>query len=226
MLSEGGKTVGFRGGMIHRAGALSTHLATRASQLDKMFLFSSLVQKDGTIPPVIVQASDVAAFSADQIRTANQVYKIEREERFVSVPPTWRDYLYAGLPVNGKVELPVFEARPRSTQETVIWREAVQSGWTEGEKQADAVLEANFQRLTRDYTGMLLFASLRHQGIITGTRVAELSQTASGDGKRLVVGDKLRRLTGKALFVVDPGKWRPTVKGNNASGVGVSRTAR
>jgi defect-in-organelle-trafficking protein DotC len=51
-----------------------------------MFKFAPMIAKNGTLPPVIVEARDVAAFSQDQVRTANRVYKIEREERFVSVP--------------------------------------------------------------------------------------------------------------------------------------------
>jgi defect-in-organelle-trafficking protein DotC len=63
-----------------------------------MFQFAPLVSPSGTVPPVIEAARDVATFTPDQVRKANEVYKIEREERFVSVPPSWRDYLLVGLP--------------------------------------------------------------------------------------------------------------------------------
>lgn len=212
MLTEGGRTAGFRGGMISRAHALAAQLDQKADRLSRIFQFATLIDPNGTLPPVIVEAKDVAAFSPDQIRTADHVYKIQRNERFVSVPPTWRDYLYTGLPIKGKVELPTLEARPKDSREEALWRDAVKAGWGDGEKQADAVLDANFNRLTRDYSGMLLYASLRQQGIVSGTRVAELAQTVTGDQRQLIVGDKLRRVTEKAQFVVDPRKWRATVK--------------
>lgn len=212
LLSGVGHTVGFRGGMAARGHELIDVLNKREPALNAMYKFAPLIARNGTLPPVIVEARDLAAFSPDQIRTANRVYKIEREERFVSVPPTWRDYLYVGLPVRQSVELPTFEARPQTDDEEKIWQAAVRDGWADGYKQADAVLEANFHRLTRDYTGMHLYSTLLQADMISTTRVAESQQTVTGDGKQLMLGDKLRRVTDKAKFVTDPGKWRPTVK--------------
>lgn len=214
MLTEGGQTAGFRGGMASRAGILSSELKRKAGHLDRLFQFATLIGPSGTLPPVIVEAKDVASFGSEQIRTADHVYKIEKEERFVSVPPTWRDYLLAGLSVSGVAELPPFEARPRDARESALWRDAVKAGWAAGEKQADAVLDANFNRLTRDITGMLLFAALRQQGLISGTQVAESVQTAIRDKKQLVIGERLKRVTDKASFVADPRKWRASVKGD------------
>jgi len=216
MLTDAGKTVGFRGGMAARARELVGALKARSERLDTIFQFSPLINKNGTIPPVIVEARDLSSFGPDQIRTATRAYKIEKEERFVSVPPTWRDYLYVGLPVKGGVELPRFEARPQDSKEEAIWRDAVKAGWEDGQKQADAILSANFNRLTRDYAGMLLYSSLLQQGMISATRVAESQQTVNGDGKKLVLGDKLRRVTSKASFELDQNKWRPTVNRGQA----------
>nr|WP_229653905.1 type IV secretory system conjugative DNA transfer family protein [Pseudomonas syringae]QOU99725.1 hypothetical protein [Pseudomonas syringae pv. actinidiae] len=212
LLSDMGNTVGFRGGMAARARELVDGLNARSPSLDAMFKFAPLIAKNGTLPPVIVEAQDVAAFSSDQMRTANRVYKIEREERFVSVPPTWRDYLYVGLPVNGSVELPDFEARPQDSDEAKIWEKAVRSGWDEGYKQADAILEANFNRLSRDYLGMYLYSTLLQSDIISSTSVAESQQTVTGDGKQIMLGEKLRRVTGRATFETDPKKWKPSFK--------------
>jgi defect-in-organelle-trafficking protein DotC len=59
---------------------------------------------------------------------------------------------------------------------------------------------------------MHLYSTLLQADMITTTRVAESQQTVTGDGKQLMLGDKLRRVTDKAKFVTDPGKWRPSVK--------------
>jgi len=110
MIGDAGQTVGFRAGMASRARTLTKNLDARIAELDALFQFSTLVRPDGTIPPVIVEATDVVSFSPDQFRVAGHVYRIEKEERFVSVPPTWRNYLFAGLSAKEKIEL----ARPRS----------------------------------------------------------------------------------------------------------------
>ena len=135
LLSGVGHTVGFRGGMAARGHELVDGLNSREPALDAMYKFAPMIAKNGTLPPVIVEARDLSAFTPDQIRTANRVYKIEREERFVSVPPTWRDYLYVGLPVRQSVELPAFEARPQDDAEDQIWKKAVREGWADGYKQ-------------------------------------------------------------------------------------------
>ncbi|CAG9261010.1 conserved exported hypothetical protein [Burkholderia diffusa] len=215
MLTDAGKTVGFRGGMAAEARALRQALDARAGHLDTIFQFSPLINKNGAIAPVIVEARDLSAFSTDQIRTATRVYKIEKAEHFVSVPPTWRDYLYIGLPASGNVDLPPFSARPQDSKESSIWRQAVQKGWAEGEQQADAILAANFNRLTRDYTGMLLYSTLLQQGMISATRVAESSRTVTGSGTQLMLGDTLRRVTGRASFETDANKWRPALNADN-----------
>lgn len=211
MLIEAGKTVGFRGGVAAKAHLLHGALGKRSGELDKMFQFSPLITSSGTIPPVIVEARDVAAFSPDQIRTADRVYKITRAERFVSVPPTWRDYLFVGLPASGGVELPDFAARPQTSEEEDIWKGAVAEGWEAGQQQAIQILEANFSRLTRDYKGMLLYSTLLQADMIGTTQVAESQQTVTGDGQQLMLGDKLKRVTRRAEFISDPKRWRPTV---------------
>ena len=211
MLTDTGKTVGFRGGMAARSRVLRDALNARAERLDAIFQFSPLINRNGTIPPVIVEARDLSSFSPDQIRTANRVYKIEKEERFVSVPPTWRDYLFVGLAIKGGVDLPTFETRPKNIKEETILRDAVKKGWDAGEQQADAILAANFNRLTRDYTGMLRYSTLLQEGMISTTRVAESRQTVTGNGHQLILGDTLRRVTSRATFETNPNNWRPTV---------------
>lgn len=211
MLSDAGRTVGFRGGMLARAKKIADSLDVRAKSLDVMFQFAPLLSKQGMLPPVISEARDLASFSSDQVRMANKVYNIESEERFVSVPPTWRDFLFVGLSSKGTVELPVFEVRPQDGKEQTIWKDAVQKGWAEGEGQADAILEANFNRLVRDYTGMMLYATLMQQGIIGKTKVVEYRKTVSGDSKRLVIGEIMKRVGKKSAFEVDPNKWQPVI---------------
>jgi len=211
MLFDAAWTVGFRGGLAARARMLTDELNARVKTLDTMFQFQTLIGQNGALPPVIVEARDVSAFSDSQIRTATRVYKIQREERFVSVPPTWRDYLLIGLPAKQSIDLPIVGAMPKNDDEMMVWRSAVKSGWTEGDAQAAAILQANFERLVRDYTGMMRYSILLQQGMITRTQVAESMQTVTGDGKELKLGDNLRRLTKKAAFEIDANKWRPTI---------------
>ncbi len=224
LLQDAGRKLGFRGGLQQRGLEIAQGLDARDAALEKIFQFSSLISVDGVLPPVIVEASDVATFAPDQIRTADHVYRIVKEERFVSVPPTWRDYLLSGLVFKSKLDLPDIDARPKDDSEEAIWRDAVTAGWQEGVGQADAILSANFNRLTRDFTGMMLYSTLMQQGQIKRTKVAESVQTVSGNGNRMLVGDKLRRIVGKAALDNDARNWKPTIQtdknGNSKVGSG------
>ncbi len=97
MLTEAGRTVGFRGGKAQRAWELQTALISKESTLNTVYDFRPLITRQGWLPPVIAASKDIAHITPDQIRTATRVYKIVVPERFVSNPPGWRQYLLAGL---------------------------------------------------------------------------------------------------------------------------------
>lgn len=210
MLTEGGRTTGFRGGKAQRAWELRRDLDARAKQLDATYDFRPLISSRGWLPPVITEATDVAHVTADQIRTASRVYEIIQPERFVSNPPTWRGWLMAGLSTVPPDE-PTGGLVPENGVQRDIWQAAVNEGWAEGRQSADETLEANVNRLTRDYNGMLTYLLLRRQNLVTAPVVTERQQTVTGDRNKLTTGDRERRLDSRAGFVTDKAKWKPVI---------------
>ncbi|ESF01353.1 TraI protein [Salmonella enterica subsp. enterica serovar Virchow str. ATCC 51955] len=79
------------------------------------------------------------------------------------------------------------------------------------DKNADLTLEANQKTLTRDYRGMMLYSLLWRQGMITRPDVSDQMQTVTGDGKKLVTGDRVRRLKNHAEFNLQKSHWRPLI---------------
>ena len=221
VLKETAYTLGFRGGVVDKANELITILNSRADKLDLIFNFSPLISKDGVLPPVIVEASDVAAFSKDQVRTANHVYKIQTEEKFVSNPPAWTDYLFIGLPTKFTEDYIPNGVKPKTSKETVLWKDSVKHGWEDGQRFAVDILEANFNRLVRDYTGMMRYSELLQQRMITKSKTARSISTITGDEKQIILGDELQRLIEKSSFELDVDKWRPstTIKSNENSNI-------
>lgn len=67
---------------------IANSLKQKESELDCLFQFGPFITSDSTLPPVIVEAIDVASVSKDQFRTANKVFNIVKQEEFVAVPPT------------------------------------------------------------------------------------------------------------------------------------------
>lgn len=119
LLNDAGQTVGFRGGKAQRAWELQQALSIQNDDLNRLYTFAPLISRQGWLPPVIVAAESLANITDNQIRTANKTYTILVKERFVSNPPSWRQYLLAGLAVN--TDIPT-EIAPKNGAEEKVWR--------------------------------------------------------------------------------------------------------
>ncbi len=209
LLEEAGHTLGFRGGKAERVWELSQALDGQAKRLDGLYDFRTLISRQGWLPPVIDEAVDVAHITPRQIRTASHVYEIIVPERFVSNPPSWRTWLMTGLSSGTTGALPI---TPENSVQKALWQAAIRQGWGEGRLSADQTLESNFNRLTRDYRGMLLYSQLRRQGFITAPVVTDQQQTVTGDRHKLTTGDRVRRLKENAGFIPDKTQWQPVIR--------------
>jgi defect in organelle trafficking protein DotC len=211
MLNDAGRTVGFRGGKAQRAFELRQALTAQGTTLDALYDFRYLISRQGYLPPVIAAAQDLAHITPDQIRTAYRTYDILVPARFVSNPPTWRTWLLAGLST-ARTDEPDASVQPKNSDQRALWKAAVLQGWQDGRDSADQTLEANFHRLTRDYTGMMRYSTLLHQGMVQAPDVAEQQQSVSGSRNKLMIGDKVRRIKDPAGFVVDKKRWTPVIR--------------
>ncbi|EFU0742468.1 type IV secretory system conjugative DNA transfer family protein [Escherichia coli] len=208
MLTEAGRTEGFRGGKAQRAWELRQALTARGTELDQLYQFAPLISRQGWLPPVIASAGSLATITDKQMRTAQQTYRLLRPERFVSNPPGWRQYLFAGLTTTARPDDSVI---PRNSAEREVWTKAVRQGWEEGRKSADETLTANFNRLTRDYTGMMRYTQLARQNMITPPVVTEQHQSVTGTRSQLMLGDRVRDLKQPAGFELDKKRWVPQI---------------
>jgi len=211
LLEEAGQTVGFRGGKAERAWELRQSLDKRAGRLDLQWDFRTLISAQGWLPPVVDEAVDVAHITPRQIHMANSVYEIIAPERFVSNPPSWRSWLLAGLatvPTDG----PESSVLPENSVQKDLWQAAIRKGWAEGRISADRTLEANFNRLTRDYRGMLLYSFALREGFMTKPVITDQQQTVTGDRQKLTTGDRVRTLKENAGFIPDKTQWRPVIR--------------
>ncbi|EKS7814696.1 type IV secretory system conjugative DNA transfer family protein [Edwardsiella piscicida] len=211
MLTDAGQTVGFQGGKAQRAWELRQVLISRDTILSKMYDFRPLISRQGYLPPVIVTATDLAHITPNQIRTAYRTYNILVPAKFVSNPPNWRTWLLPGLS-SKRIDAPDASVRPKNSKERTVWETAIRKGWDEGRQSADRTLEANFNRLTRDYTGMLRYSTLLQQGIIQAPDIRETQQSITGSRDELMIGDKVKRIQDPGGFIVNKEKWKPIIR--------------
>lgn len=210
-LRDSAMAIGSQGGLRWRSYQIIQELNGKASDLDRVYRFSALISKDGLLPPVIVEAKDAVTISGDIKRISDRAYKFVREARFVSVAPSWRDYLFTGITIGPVPQAPHKSLMPKNEAEKQLWSEALGMGWVSGIAQADAILEKNLALLGRDMSGMLVYTRLQKQGMVAAPSVSRADVVVTGNRKELVLGDGTARIEKDAGFYVDPGKWKVPV---------------
>jgi defect in organelle trafficking protein DotC len=88
-------SVGAQSGLAWRAEQVNEILQAKSKYLDQVFNFGGLMLGSHVLPPVLVTSNkSLKLDSADTIRLSDQTYKILNQAKFVTTPPTWRDYLW------------------------------------------------------------------------------------------------------------------------------------
>lgn len=212
---------GFRIGVYYGLAARSERIAARVEEkrydLDRSYRFSALLDENGMLPPVVSEVRDETQVEGERKREMSRVLKYEKPATFVSVAPTWRNYLFVGLlqGKGGEPALPDPSLKPKDDKERAIWKEALQSGWAAGEKQAEDIFAKNLARMERDFVGMVRYKSLVSTGLAKKPSVSVTRAAVSGDGKTLVLGDTLSAVTKPSEFNLNSADWKPVVIRND-----------
>ncbi len=149
-LRQVAESAGMQAGLAHESKIINRHLQQHAQQMDKIFNFNNLLYKHYLLPPVIVQADNQIKISDDSrtIRAGGNSYRFIKQAQFVTVPPTWRDYLWMSYQAP---ELPDKSVLPKNDAEQKIWAYAVVKGWAEGIQQGLNIFKVNMHKLSRDF---------------------------------------------------------------------------
>lgn len=207
MLREIAMTHGARGGLARRTFEINKSLEVNQRDLDTIYNFQPLIIDGGVVPPVITEARNVYDQKASTIiRVVNQVYVIAKQAHFSLVPPTWRSYLLHFYDAGTDAAPPAVQ--PKS-EEMENWRKWMAEGWSQGERQAEAIFEANMNRLKRDFEGMVRYHTLMLQGVVSKPFVASANKGTTTDGSHMNVDEKIYQITILPEFSADKEKWKP-----------------
>lgn len=208
-IKQAGLMVGAQGALAKRGLEIDAILTRDTADLDKVYRFQALMLADNVLPPVLAQGDNPLNLNdPDTIRLADKTYKIVQQARFVTAPPTWREYLWLSYQ---KPDIPDKSILPKNYEELVIWRRYVSIGWDQGMAQANAIFSANLGRLTRDYEGMALYRKLLDEHMISSPFVAKTKLGVTGDGNKLSINDQIIRLTAKPQLNPDSQSWTPVL---------------
>jgi len=208
-LRETALSVGARGGLAERAHEINAMLTHNQWVLARIFKFYGLVLEQNVLPPVLLDASNPLVIAAnDVIRVSDKNYKIVQQAKFISAPPTWRDYLWLSYT---KPEVPNRSLLPRNKIERQLWRQDLEEGWQAGRQQADTIYSENLNRLVRDYSGMILYHSLLAQNVVTAPFVSSLNMGITGDKHDININDRILRITALPGFNHDGNNWKTEI---------------
>jgi defect-in-organelle-trafficking protein DotC len=198
--------LGSSGGLSERMKQIKIDIDRRASELDRIFDFSKMTIDNGVLAPVLTEGlSNYAQNSTEQVRIADKIYKIESPAKFVSVYPTWRSYLRFSYP---SYDMPSGAYLPKDAAEKAVWDQAVNQGWQKGVRQANQIFESSFNRLERDYKGMVKYKILLAEGLITPTLIAKQNLGVTGGGKEMAINDQIFRITDHSALNPNQKDWK------------------
>lgn len=217
-LQEIASALGSSSGLASRTNQIKAEVDCYSVDLDKLYDFKKMIIDNGVLPPVLTEGlANYAQESSDQIRIADKIYKIEEKAKFVSVYPTWRNYLRFSFP---SYEMPDAAYLPKNEAEKAIWDAAIKEGWDKGVKQANEIYETSFAKLNRDYKGMIKYKILLAEGLVTPTIIGKQNLGITGGGKEMSINDQVFRIMDHSSLNPNKSEWKVEYPvSNNQNGI-------
>jgi defect-in-organelle-trafficking protein DotC len=214
-LKETALSLGAQAGLAWRAKTIDEELTKQARHLDSIYDFNSLVLKHNILPPVLLEGRKTLNLAdAQSIRISDRTCKVAKQSRFVTTPPTWRQYLWMDYV---KPEYPNSTLLPKTKNEKELWCIYTEKGWKNGVEQANTILEENIARIKEDFVGMILYRKLLAMNMVSPPYVSHTDLGVTGDGSEIHIDDKVLRITALPALNVNSDEWRAAVaKDENA----------
>jgi defect-in-organelle-trafficking protein DotC len=216
-IKDAALSLGMQAGLYYESVQINRVLGKNESQLDKVFDFGILLYENNVLPPVIVDASNMVHLNdeGDMMRIAGKTYKIASQVRFVTAPPTWRDYLWMSYPAP---DMPNRHLLPKTALERQAWQYGVAQGWTLGVDQAVTIYKINLNRLVQDFDGMILYEDLLLKNMVSPFYVEKKYYGVTGSGSQMAIDDENWTITVKPELQLHSKLWNPIVQLGDQNG--------
>lgn len=202
-------SLGARAGLAWRAAEINTLVARNERHLDLIYNFNSLLLDHNVLPPVLIEGRQTLDQASDDvIRVADRAYTIQAQARFVTMAPTWRDYLKMHFK---DPDMPDSSLMPRNEVEKNVWDRYLDEGWQAGVTQGDVIFAENLGRLKRDYEGMVRYHTLLAQNMVSLPFVAQVNLGVTGGDSEMAVNDRILRITTLPRLNTASNEWNALV---------------
>ncbi len=211
-LREAALSYGARGGLAYRTFQIQRRLAEYDRNLTRVFDFSRLLiaAPSGLLiePPVISEAQKavIVKSGGQAAAVADRVYRINRIARIVTAARNWHLYMERDW---GTVDPPPGLLLPKDATERDEWRRWVKEGWDAGIQQAEETFEADLDRMTNDFVGMVRYRELLAQGMISAPYALNEDRGITGGGSEMRIGDRGVTITGQSELISRSNQWTP-----------------
>lgn len=208
-IKETAFSIGAQAGLAYRAKDINKYLTRHARRLDKVYDFENLMLENNVIPPVLSEGHNLLNLAnPNAIRVANTSYKIDQQARFLTTPPTWRQYIWLDYKLP---ERPNATVLPRDNIEREAWDKYTHEGWQKGMEQADSIFSDNLARLKHDFTGIVLYRKLLAMNMVSPPYVTHTELGITGDTESMRVDDRVLRIVALPQLNVKGKEWRASV---------------
>lgn len=206
---DAGFVVGMKAGLAWQLDNINAVVISMSRDLDLVYDFRALMINQRVVPPVITEARNLYNQDSDYaVRLSGALYKIERQARFSSVPPNWREYLTfaKAKPVDAEDAWAI-----QSEEDRNIWRMSVKKGWGQGVEQANIMLAQAMDRLNRDFGGMSRFHRFVVEGKVSLPAIAVDDIAVTQNGDTMAVDETLLRIVDLPQFNSKLATWQAMV---------------
>ena len=204
---DSGKSLGIQTGINRQMYFMKLALQKHEREMDTVYDFGRLMIQGRVVPPIITELRDQYHQEGDTvIKLSGVQYNIEQQARFSSVPPTWKQYFEYGSGNTNYSNITL--GLQISGDEEHLFRQSIRDGYQEGIDAANTMFKQSFERLNRDYTGMLRFDTYVKRGMISMPIIATADIEMTNTGSRLVLDEQLLRITVMPSFNSDINHWK------------------
>ncbi|NTF16807.1 type IV secretion system DotC family protein [Agrobacterium rubi] len=220
-MQEAATAYGAQAGLAFGTRSINKTLQARAAELSKTYDFTRVMIQGPNnvmvVPPVISEAQDAWEVSdaGQTVRIADKVFEIVENEEFTAVTPIWQSYLIMDFK---EAEMPPAMLLPKTDSETAQWKSWVAEGFKKGEEQSEATLQANLDRLNRDFTGMVRYKKLVEENLVNKPQLAAADMGTTGTGQDMRQNDRAVKIMQPASLNVQSREWTASATTTDASG--------
>ena len=206
-LKEAATSLGAKGALAWRSNLINDTLNKDQAHLDSIFSFNQLILQHNVLPPVLVESDNNMNVSDNtSIRLDSKTYRIIEQARFVTTPPTWRNYLLMNFT---PPDVPDKSLLPKTQEEAQAWDDFLKNGWEQGITQANDIFRSNLDRLKRDFLGMVLYKKLLSQHMVSAPYVAQSNLGVTGNKDEIHINDQVLRITSESELQTNSSDWNP-----------------